>query len=169
MTSAAPSTVAESAALRWLRGDASDRARFTDMVLRSNSTGAYVAGSAVGLVCLLSAWWYGPAQLALFAVGGLIWAPYLPTAMALFQRSTTTADLPQVLAANGAVTVIAVPVGTMLGGPLVGAVGARHTILLCAVAITALGVLAAALAVRHRTDAADGPQRAAGRTVASRP
>lgn len=97
-----------------------------------------------------------PVALASFAVGGLIWAPYLPTAMALFQRSTTTANLPQVLAANGAVTVVAVPVGTMLGGPLVGVVGARHTILLCAVAITTLGVLAAALAVRHRDDAADG-------------
>ncbi|GAA4576317.1 MFS transporter [Micromonospora coerulea] len=86
-------------------------------------------------------------SLPAFALAGLIWAPYMSTSMALFQGSTTTAKLPQVLAANGAVTVLAVPLGTMLGGPLVTTIGARETLLLCAAATVALGVIAAGLTI----------------------
>lgn len=86
-------------------------------------------------------------SLPAFALAGLIWAPYMSTSMALFQASTTTAKLPQVLAANGAVTVLAVPLGTMLGGPLVTTIGARETLLLCAAATVALGVTAAGLTI----------------------
>ncbi|WP_255510165.1 MFS transporter [Micromonospora sp. AP08] len=89
-------------------------------------------------------------SLPAFALAGLIWAPYRSTSMALFQRSTTTAKLPQALAANGAVIVLAVPLGTMLGGPLTTGIGARHTLLLCAAATIALGVVAAGLAVLPR-------------------
>ncbi|WP_174530812.1 MFS transporter [Micromonospora maritima] len=93
-----------------------------------------------------------PAGLSLlsFAIGGAVWAPYMPTSMALFQRSTTTVNRPQVLAANGAVTVVAVPAGTMLGGPLVSALGARETLLLCAIAIIAFGVIATGLTALYR-------------------
>ncbi|MGC1214916.1 MAG: MFS transporter [Micromonospora sp.] len=91
-------------------------------------------------------------SLPAFALAGLIWAPYMSTSMALFQRTCTTTQLSQVLAANGAVLVVAVPLGTMLGGPLVTAIGARHTLLLCATATVALGVSAGGLAMlRHRT------------------
>ncbi|MFC4017132.1 MFS transporter [Micromonospora sp. GCM10011542] len=89
-------------------------------------------------------------SLPAFALAGLIWAPYMATSMALFQRSTSTTMLPQVLAANGAVTVLAVPLGTMLGGPLVTAVGARQTLLLCAAATVALGVFTGAVAILRR-------------------
>ena len=65
-------------------------------------------------------------SLPAFALAGFIWAPYMSTSMALFQRSTSTARLPAVLAANGAILVLAVPLGTMLGGPLVGAIGPRR-------------------------------------------
>jgi predicted MFS family arabinose efflux permease len=82
-------------------------------------------------------------SLLSFAVGGAIWAPYMPASMALFQRSTTATNRSQVLAANGAVTVVSVPAGTILGGPLVSAFGARQTLLACAVAIIAFGVVAA--------------------------
>jgi len=93
-----------------------------------------------------------PVSLSLlsFAIGGAVWAPYMPTSMALFQRSTTAANRPQVLAANGAVTVVAVPAGTMLGGPLVSALGAHETLLFCAIAIIAFGVIATGLTVLHR-------------------
>jgi MFS transporter, DHA3 family, macrolide efflux protein len=84
-------------------------------------------------------------SLPAFALAGLIWAPYLSTSMALFQARTSPTDLPRVLAARGAITVLAVPVGTMLGGPLTAAVGARQTLLLCAVATIALGVATLAL------------------------
>ncbi|MEU4477595.1 MFS transporter [Micromonospora sp. NPDC023966] len=86
-------------------------------------------------------------SLPAFALAGLVWAPYRSTSMALFQRSTTTAALPQALAAYGAVIVLAVPLGTMLGGPLTTGVGPRHTLLLCAVATIVLGAVAAGLAV----------------------
>ncbi|KAB1916089.1 MFS transporter [Micromonospora sp. AMSO31t] len=85
-------------------------------------------------------------SLPAFALAGLLWAPYTSTSMALFQRSTTGARLPQALAAYSAVIVLAVPLGTMLGGPLTATIGARHTLLLCAAATIALGVAAAALA-----------------------
>ncbi|MFI7212432.1 MFS transporter [Micromonospora maritima] len=87
-------------------------------------------------------------SLSAFAVAGLAWAPYRPTSTALVQSRAGAADLPRVLAANGAVTVMAVPLGTMLGGPLTAALGARPTLLTCATAILALGLLAAAVAAR---------------------
>ncbi|MEU4237256.1 MFS transporter [Actinoplanes sp. NPDC026619] len=88
-------------------------------------------------------------SLVAFAVGGAVWAPYMPTAMALLQRSTTPENRAPVLAANGAVTVVSVPAGTILGGPLVALLGPRHTLLLCGLTITAFGVAAAALVARH--------------------
>ena len=91
-----------------------------------------------------------PLAAASFALAGAIWAPYMATSMALFQRTTPAAELPSVLAANGSVLVLAVPLGTMLGGPLVGALGARPTLLACAVGTVALGVLAAGLRVLRR-------------------
>ena len=74
----------------------------------------------------------------------------MPTSMALFQRNTTAADRSQVLAANGAVIVVAVPAGTMLGGPLVSALGARGTLMFCAVAIITFGLLAAGFTLTRR-------------------
>lgn len=89
------------------------------------------------------------ASLAAFTLGGAIWAPYMPTAMALLQRGTTARNRAPVLAANGAVTVVSVPAGTILGGPLTELLGARHTLLLCGLTITACGLAAAAL-IAHR-------------------
>jgi predicted MFS family arabinose efflux permease len=89
-----------------------------------------------------------------FAFAGMIWAPYMPTSVALFQRATTTAKLPQVLAANGSITVLSVPLGTILGGPLVTAIGARGTLLVCAIATLALGAVAAGLTTRPRDQSA---------------
>jgi DHA3 family macrolide efflux protein-like MFS transporter len=82
------------------------------------------------------------------AVAGAVWAPYMPTSMALFQRNTPAPRLAQVLAANGAVLVVAVPLGTVVGGPLVTAIGARQTLLVCALATIALGVAALLALVR---------------------
>ncbi|WCN80735.1 MFS transporter [Micromonospora sp. LH3U1] len=95
-------------------------------------------------------------SLPAFALAGLIWAPYMATSMALFQRSTSTTQLPAVLAANGAILVLAVPLGTMLGGPLVGAIGARPALLLCAVAIVALGLIAGGFAISRRSARSPG-------------
>jgi predicted MFS family arabinose efflux permease len=81
--------------------------------------------------------------LASFALAGAIWAPYLATSMALFQRRTPADRLAPVLAANGSVLAVALPLGTIVGAPLVTAIGARETLLACAVATVALGAIAA--------------------------
>ncbi|MFJ3961808.1 MFS transporter [Streptomyces sp. NPDC090036] len=82
-----------------------------------------------------------------FAAAGLLWPPYASLSTALFQRSAPPELLPQTLAASSAVRVLAVPLGTALGGPLVSGLGARETLLVSAVSIAVLG-LAAAGAVR---------------------
>ncbi|WP_344396322.1 MFS transporter [Actinomadura alba] len=132
--------------------------------------GAVIGGLAVGYLRRWSLWptligivlGFGTAMLPLglaaptvlaltsFAVAGLTWGPYMSISLALFQRTTTTALLPQVLAANGAVTVLSVPLGTMLGGPLVATLGARETLLLSATTTLALGLIAACLTALQR-------------------
>ena len=71
--------------------------------------------------------------------------------MALFQRNVPGAALPQVLAAYSAIIVISVPLGTVLGGPLVAVLGARDALLACAVSIQVWGILAAGLVLLRRT------------------
>ena len=71
----------EPAVVRWLQGAPVDRARFTDTVARFERAEAHGAG--VGVVCLLSSWWYGSAQLVLFAIGGVT----LVAARLLFGRT----------------------------------------------------------------------------------
>lgn len=66
--------------------------------------------------------------LACFGLGGLIYGPFVPLTYTLFQSATTTANLPTVLAARSAFTMIAAPLGTAIGGPLVGALGASGTL-----------------------------------------
>jgi predicted MFS family arabinose efflux permease len=93
-----------------------------------------------------------PTGIALtsFALAGTIWAPYMSTSMALFQRSTPTHRLAHVLAANSSILVLSVPLGTILGGPLVTAIGARQTLLTCAIATLALGAAAGLIASTKR-------------------
>lgn len=85
-----------------------------------------------------------PVSLAAFALGGFIWAPYMALSRALIQRRAEPGRLASVLAANTALIVPAVPLGTILGGPLVTLLGARGTLLCCAIATIALGLLATA-------------------------
>lgn len=136
--------------------------------LRDWPLGATTVGIVIGFgVAMLPLGLGAPAGLSLpaFALAGVIWAPYRSTSMALFQRSTSTTQLPTVLAANGAILVLAVPLGTMLGGPLVGAIGARPTLLLCAMAIVALGLTAGAIASSRRSPRSPGD--AAGTEVSA--
>jgi len=84
-----------------------------------------------------------PVALVSFALAGLLWPPYASMSTALFQHSTTSRLLPQLLAANSSVRVLSVPLGTALGGPLVGAVGPGATLQLSAAAILALGLASA--------------------------
>jgi predicted MFS family arabinose efflux permease len=70
----------------------------------------------------------------------------------LFQRESPPELLSQVLAARGALTVLATPLGTALGGPLTTWLGAQHTLLASATATIASGLTAAALLTTHRRE-----------------
>jgi predicted MFS family arabinose efflux permease len=87
--------------------------------------------------------------LVSFGIGGLIWAPFPSTTMALLQRSTSEQTRPQVLAANSTLGILSIPLGTLVGGPLVGAIGAERTVAVSAVLTIVLGV-AAFVVVRKR-------------------
>jgi MFS family permease len=88
--------------------------------------------------------------LAAFAAGGLLYAPYPALSVTLFQRESPPELLSQVLAARGALTVLATPLGTALGGPLTTWVGAQHTLLASAAATVAAGLAATALLTMAR-------------------
>src|SRR5215468_3369342 len=98
--------------------------------------------------------------LACFAVGGLLYAPYPALSATLFQRESPPELLSQVLAARGALTVLAAPLGTALGGPLTAWLGAQHTLLASAAATVAAGLAATALLTGHSREPA---RRGAGR------
>ena len=85
--------------------------------------------------------------LAAFAVGGLIWAPFPATTMAMLQRSTSGATRAQVLAAYSAILTISVPLGTILGGPMITGFGTQPAILVSAVLTIAVGISAVILAL----------------------
>jgi len=75
-----------------------------------------------------------------FAAGGLIYGPFSAISTALFQSSTPPAALSRVLAVRTALTTPSTALGTLLGGPLVSAIGGRPTLLASAVLTIALGV-----------------------------
>ncbi len=65
--------------------------------------------------------------------------------------------LAQVIAARSSLLIIAAPIGTAFGGPIVAALGARGTLLASALATILLGLITTALLVaRRRTKAAAG-------------
>ena len=102
--------------------------------------------------------------LACFAAGGLLYAPYPALSATLYQRESPPALLSQVLAARGALTVLATPLGTALGGPLTAWLGAQHTLLASAAATIASGLAATALLSTHRRKQA-GQKQARQRPV----
>ena len=90
--------------------------------------------------------------LAAFAVGGLIYGPFIPVTYALFQSSTTAANLPFVLAARSSVVMVATPLGTAIGGPLVGSLGASTTLAVSGLATVGLAAVASVLWTARRVD-----------------
>jgi MFS family permease len=83
-----------------------------------------------------------PITVASFALGGLIYGPFIPLTYALFQSSTPAANLPAVLAARSAIVLLSTPVGTAVGGPLVASLGATGTLVASGVATIALAAAA---------------------------
>jgi len=91
-------------------------------------------------------------ELLTLALSGLAWAPYPATSMSLFQRAVPADRLPPVLAARNAVLVVSMPLGTLLGAPLVQSVGPSNTFMVCGAATAVVGLIA--LLVRLRVRAA---------------
>ena len=88
--------------------------------------------------------------LACFFLGGLIYGPFIPLTYALFQSATTTGRLPSLLAARSAALIIATPLGTAFGGPLVASLGAAQTLTASGAATVLLAGVAAAIWRRSR-------------------
>ncbi len=89
-----------------------------------------------------------------FALGGLIYGPFIPVTYSLFQSATSTANLPAVLAARSALVMGATPLGTAIGGVLVGGLGASETLAASGIATVALAIAASLVwtTSRGRTD-----------------
>jgi len=87
--------------------------------------------------------------LVCFAVGGLIYGPFIPLTYALFQSATTTANLPSVLAARSALLIVSTPLGTVVGGPIVESIGAAETLTASGIATVVLAAGASILWPRN--------------------
>jgi MFS family permease len=83
-----------------------------------------------------------------FAAGGLIYGPFTAICTALFQGSSPPHLLSRVLATRTALTTPSTALGTLLGGPIVAAIGGRHTLLASALLTIALGIAVAAATLR---------------------
>jgi len=107
--------------------------------------------------------------LACFAFGGLIYGPFIPLTYALLQSSAPSDRLPMVLAARSAIIMVATPLGTAAGGPVVGALGAARTLAASGAATVVLAVIVAAHWTRQkRVPAGPAQPRLAWKRRASR-
>ena len=101
--------------------------------------------------------------LAAFFAGAVIWGPWMSLSMAVLQDASPPGALAQVIAARGSLLILAAPLGTALGGPLVAALGARGTLLASALGTIVLGLITVVVlaAARRRAPAVGtaGPQR----------
>jgi len=115
-----------------------------------------VLGWGLGLVPLglrIPLW----AALGTFFVAAVIWGPWMSLSMAVFQDASPPAALAQVIAARSSLLILASPLGTALGGPIVAALGARGTLLASGLATILLGLLTAAVLAARRKRRRDGP------------
>ncbi|MER7779711.1 MFS transporter [Streptomyces sp. NPDC096191] len=85
------------------------------------------------------------AGVAGFGLGGLIYAPYGPVTITLLQRKAPLEELASLSAFRSAVLVIATPLGAVLGGVLIGAVGPADTLRLSGLTTIGLAALGAVL------------------------
>ena len=84
-----------------------------------------------------------PFGIAAFTLGGLIWAPY-PTLITTFlQQQASGRALTTLSATWTSATMLATPLGTAVGGPLVAGTGAAHALFVSALATLAIVPVAA--------------------------
>jgi MFS family permease len=85
-----------------------------------------------------------------FAIGGLIYGPFVALSVTLVQSASPPQYLAAVLAARSAVLLTASPLGTALGGPLTTALGPRATLVVSGLVTVALGLVAGVLLLARR-------------------
>ena len=134
-------------------------------------TGALRAGNMRRIALVIVAGWGAcllpfvgapiAVTLVFFGIGGIVYGPFVPLTYALFQSATATENLPAVLAARSAVLMISTPVGTALGGPIVGALGGAATLFWSGVATVLLAAVGA-IAWRNGIRVSASPARAPG-------
>jgi MFS family permease len=88
--------------------------------------------------------------MAGFAMGGLVYGPFMAISALLFQRTSPPHLLSRILATRAALTTPSTAAGTLLGGPVVAAIGSQRTLLASAVATIMFGALAAAVLAAGR-------------------
>jgi len=91
-------------------------------------------GAMLGVLSLTN----GPIGIAVFATCGAVWAPYPILVTTNLQRQATGRDLTALSASWTSATILATPLGTALGGPLVAWAGASGTLRISAVATLAI-------------------------------
>jgi MFS family permease len=84
-----------------------------------------------------------PLGIAAFTLGGLIWAPYPTLVTTFLQKQASGPALTTLSAAWTSATMLATPLGTAIGGPLVAGTGAGQTLLISALATLAIVPVAA--------------------------
>lgn len=80
-----------------------------------------------------------------FAIGGVIYGPYISITTALFQRTAPPELLSRILATRGALTIPATSLGLLVGGPLTGWLGAQGTLLASGIFTIVLGIFVAVM------------------------
>ncbi len=119
---------------------------------------AVVAGWGLSLLIAVSTR-RPPVVLVGMALGGLVYAPYPAAATTLLQEHLAGDELVAAATAWTTLTIIVAPVGSMVGGPIVAAIGAQATLVASAVstivwaAVVAMAVL---MRVGLKTRSADG-------------
>lgn len=104
------------------------------------------------LISIIAAWGISLTPLAFatntnvavlsFALGGLIYAPFTPVAYSYVQSRLSADEQQPVIALWTAGVTLASPIGLLIGGPLVSAVGPQRGLLISSVSTIALSVLA---------------------------
>jgi MFS family permease len=93
-----------------------------------------------GGAALLLAIAHSPAiALLSFGLGGLLYGPFTAASVSAIQAATPIAEQGPIISLWAGMTLGALPLGTLVGGPLVAGLGTRGTFALCAALTLALG------------------------------
>jgi MFS family permease len=78
--------------------------------------------------------------LVAFGLGGLVYGPFTAASVTAIQEATPVAEAGPVISLWAALTIGALPLGVVVGGPLVASLGTRGTFALCAGLTLVLGL-----------------------------